>query len=63
MFLLAGIYFAAVAALGEGSQYSAIGAIVCFIAVGLVLKKDLLITGPWRTATAAFSLVIFIAQT
>ena len=33
-----------------------------FIAVGLVAKKDLLITGPWRTASAAFSLVIFAAQ-
>ena len=62
MFLLAGIYFAAVAALGEGSEYTAVGAVLCFIAVGLVVKKDLLITGPWRAATAAFSLVIFAAQ-
>ena len=62
MFLLAAIYFVAVAALGEGSEYSAVGAVLCFLAVGLVVKKDLLITGPWRAATAAFSLVIFAAQ-
>lgn len=62
MFLLAGIYFVIVAALGEGSQYTAIGAVLCFIAIGLFLKKDLVVTGPWRAATAAFSFVIFAAQ-
>ena len=62
MFLLAGIYFAAVAVLGEGSLYSLIGAILCFVAVGLEFKKDLLITGPWRAATASYAFVIFAAQ-
>ncbi len=60
--LLAGVYFAAVAALGEGSLYSIAGTILCFIAVGLALKKDFVFTGPWRVATAAFSFVIFTGQ-
>jgi hypothetical protein len=62
MFLIAGIYFAVVAALGEGSQYSAVGALLCFVAIGLAVMKDWPITGPWRTATAAFSFVIFASQ-
>ncbi|MHB2036949.1 MAG: hypothetical protein ACYCPW_09455 [Nitrososphaerales archaeon] len=62
MFLLAGIYFALVAGLGEGSVYSIIGAILCFVAVGLAFNKSMIITGPWRAATAAFSLVMFAAQ-
>jgi len=62
MFLLAGIYFALVAGLGEGSVYAIIGAILCFVAVGVTFTKNLFITGPWRAATAAFSLVVFAAQ-
>jgi cbb3-type cytochrome oxidase subunit 3 len=62
MFLLAGIYFVAVAALGEGSRYSVIGAVICFVAVGLAIRKDLFVTGPWRAATAAFATVVFAAQ-
>jgi len=62
MFLLAGIYFALVAGLGEGSVYSIIGAILCFVAVGLAFTKSMMVTGPWRAATAAFSLIMFAAQ-
>jgi hypothetical protein len=62
MFVIAGIYFIAVAALGEGSAYSAIGALLCLVAVVLMLWKDLIVTAPWRTASAAFSLVLFLGQ-
>jgi hypothetical protein len=62
MFVIAGIYFIVVAGLGEGSAYSAIGALFCFVAVVLMVWKDLMVTAPWRTAAAAFSLVLFLGQ-
>ena len=62
MFLIAGVYFLAVAGLGEGSVYTSVGALLCFVAVALTLKQNLLVTAPWRTASAAFALIIFVAQ-
>lgn len=63
MFLLAAVYFIAVAGLGQASVYSVVGAVLCFIAAGLlVVKKDNVITGFWRAATAVFCLVMFVAQ-
>lgn len=62
MFLIACVYFLVVAGLGEGSVYTSVGALLCFVAVALAFKKDLLVTPPWRTASAAFALIIFVAQ-
>lgn len=62
MFLIAGIYFLAVAGLGEGSVYTSVGALFCFVSVALALKQNLLVTAPWRTASATFALIIFVAQ-
>ena len=60
--IVTGVYFAVVAGLQEGSTYTEIGAIICFIAAGLAFEKDLFITGPWRLGTAAFSIVLFLTQ-
>ena len=62
VFLISGIYFAIVAGLGEGSQYTAVGAILCFIAVGMAFEKDLFFAWPWRLATAAFAIVVLVVQ-
>lgn len=62
MFLLAGLYFVIVAGLGEGSEYTALGGVLCFIAVVLEVRKEWFVTGPWRAATAAFASVVFVAQ-
>jgi hypothetical protein len=60
--LLTGVYFAIVAGLNEGSPYTAIGAILCFIAVGLSFEKELFFAWPWRLATAAFSILVLLVQ-
>jgi lysylphosphatidylglycerol synthetase-like protein (DUF2156 family) len=62
VFLVTGVYFAIVAGLNEGSPYTAIGAVLCFIAVGLSFAKDLFFAAPWRLATTAFSIVVLLAQ-
>ena len=62
IFIVTGLYFVVVAAIGEGSVYTVIGALLCFVSAGLVLVKDMVISWPWRLATAAFSIVILIAQ-
>jgi len=62
VFLVTGVYFAIVAGLNEGSPYAAIGAILCFVAVGLSFEKDLFFAWPWRLATAAFSVFVLLAQ-
>jgi uncharacterized membrane protein len=62
MFLIAAIYFIAVAALGEGSAYTVVGAVLCLIAIGLAVGPKLVVASPWRAASAAFCVVIFLAQ-
>lgn len=62
MFLLAAVYFVAVAALGEGSAFTFIGTILCLIAVFVSLNTNMWFSGPWRVATAVFSIVLFIYQ-
>ncbi len=54
IFIVTGLYFVIVAAIGEGSVYTAIGALLCFVSAGLVLVKDMVISWPWRLATADF---------
>jgi len=61
-FLITGLYFAAVAGIGEGSAYTGVGAILCFIAVGLALEREWPFSWPWRLATAAFSLILLLTQ-
>jgi hypothetical protein len=62
VFLVTGIYFAGVAGAGQGSIYTLVGALLCFVSVGLALEKDWFFSEPWRVATAAFSMVILVAQ-
>ena len=62
IFIVTGLYFLVVAAIGEGSIYTVAGALLCFISAGLVLARGMLISWPWRLATAAFSIVILLAQ-
>ena len=62
MFSLAAVYFVAVASLGEGSVYSAIVGVLSLIAIAFSVRKDFIISGPWRVATAVFCLVMFVAQ-
>jgi len=62
VFLLAGVYFAAVAAIGEGSGYTAVGAMLCFVSVGLALERGWVFSWPWRLATAAFSEILLLTQ-
>ncbi len=62
IFLVTGLYFAAVAAIGEGSGYTAVGAVLCFVSVGLALEKEWVFSWPWRLATAAFSELLLLTQ-
>lgn len=62
IFLLAGLVFLAVAALNEGSIYSVLVAIACFIAVGLSFRESLFFASPWRVATAVAVLIITLWQ-
>lgn len=61
MFLLAAVYFLVVGMLGEGSIYTIAGTILCLLAVAASVRQTL-ISGPWRVATASFSLVLFVVQ-
>jgi hypothetical protein len=60
--IITGIYFAAIAGLHEGSIYSIIGTVLCFVAVGLSAINDSFFTAPWRIATVAFSITVLVAQ-
>jgi membrane protein implicated in regulation of membrane protease activity len=62
IFIVTGLYFLAVAAIGEGSVYSVVGGLLCFISAGLAAEKDWIFSWPWRLATAAFSAVILVVQ-
>jgi hypothetical protein len=62
MFLLTGVYFVVIAALGEGSAYIAIGSVLCFVAVGLCTAGELFVVAPWRIATSAFCVLVLLAQ-
>ncbi len=60
--IVTGVYFLIVAGINQGSPYTVIGAILCFIAVGLSFEKDLFFAAPWRLATAAFSMFVLLVQ-
>ncbi|MGI0091466.1 MAG: hypothetical protein ACREBS_07135 [Nitrososphaerales archaeon] len=62
MFVILGIYFAAIPGLAQGSIYSLVGTLLCFIAAALDLRKNLFISKPWRVATSAFVLAMLVAQ-
>jgi hypothetical protein len=63
IFIVTGLYFLIVGAAGEGSIYTVVGAILCFLSVGMVFVKDLFFAQPWRLATAAFSAFVLLVQT
>ena len=61
-YVVAAIYFIVVAAAGEATPYSIGVALLCLISVGLALRKEWFFSVPWRVATAAFALILFLAQ-
>lgn len=61
MFLLAAIYFLAVALVGESTIYAIAGTVLCLLAMIASLWKSP-VSGPWRVATASFALVLFVVQ-
>lgn len=62
MFIIAGLYFILLAALGESSIYGVIATLFCLVSVAVDFKKDLFFSGPWRVATAIFIIVLTSAQ-
>ena len=63
VYLLAGLFFIAVSALDEGSVYSVVAAVLCFVSIGLALKEqDWFFASPFRVATAVFVLALTITQ-
>ena len=61
-YLVGAVYFIAVTALGESTSYSLAAAVLCLVSVPLSLKKEWFFSVPWRVATAAFVLVLFVVQ-
>ena len=61
-YLVAAVYFLVVSALGEATSYSAAAALLCLVSLALALRKEWFFSVPWRVATAAFVLVLFLAQ-
>ena len=61
-YVIAAIYFIAVSALGEATAYSISAAILCLVSVPLSLKKDWFFSVPFRVATAAFAIILFMGQ-
>ncbi|MHB8565892.1 MAG: hypothetical protein ACYC7D_14230 [Nitrososphaerales archaeon] len=62
VFLLGGLFFLGVAALNEGSFYSVIASVLCFVSIGLALTGNLFFAGPFRVASAVFVLGLVISQ-
>ncbi|MCL5068720.1 MAG: hypothetical protein M1368_10270 [Thaumarchaeota archaeon] len=56
LFIVAGIYFVIVSALGEASTYSLVGTVLCLVAVTLSIRKGIYFVAPWRVATSSFVL-------
>ena len=61
-FLVGGLYFIAVALLGQASNYSIAIGILCLISFALPFAKIQIISGPWRLASAISALVVFLGQ-
>ena len=61
-YVLAAVYFIVVTALGEATSYSVVAAVLCILSVPLALKKEWFFSVPWRVATSAFVLILFLAQ-
>jgi hypothetical protein len=59
---IGGIYFAALAGLQEATIYTVIPAILCFVAFGLGIQPDWLLSNPWRTATSALVIVLLLFE-
>jgi len=62
VFVIGGIYFAALGLSGEATIYSILPAILCFVAVALSFREDLYFAGPWRVAAAVSVLVLLAGQ-
>lgn len=62
LFIVAGIYFVIVSALGEASTYSLVGTVLCLVAVTLSIRKGIYFVAPWRVATSSFVLSMFVSQ-
>lgn len=62
MFILAGLYFVALAVLNESSIYVILASILCFSSAGLAVKKSWFFSIPWRVASAGVVLVLTVSQ-
>jgi hypothetical protein len=62
VFLIGGIYFAALAGSGQSSVYAVAPAILCFVSFALAWREDLFFAEPFRIGTGVFVLVLFVAQ-
>ncbi|HZW58151.1 MAG TPA: hypothetical protein VFF30_17820 [Nitrososphaerales archaeon] len=62
VFILAGIYFLVIAATNEGSPYSAIATVLCFISAGLDIRKEWFFSSPFRIASSVFVLILLASQ-
>ncbi|MGI0078084.1 MAG: hypothetical protein ACRECH_00475 [Nitrososphaerales archaeon] len=62
VFLLGGVYFAALAGMRESTIYSVIPATLCFVAFGLGIQSEWFLSSPWRTATAVLVVVLLVVQ-
>ncbi len=62
LFLIGGIYFAALAAAGEASVYVLGGAVICLISYSLAYPENFFLTSPWRVATSASVLLLLASQ-
>ena len=62
LFLVAGAYFLAIAGLNEGSFYSVVPAILCFVSFAVSFKSDWFFSAPWRVATSVLVLVLLVSQ-
>jgi MFS superfamily sulfate permease-like transporter len=62
IFIITGVYFALVAGLQQGPPYAAIGAVLCFVAVGLSYEKEWFFSAPWRVAAVVFCTAVLVTQ-
>ena len=61
-FIVGGVYFASLVALGETGVFSIVPMLLCVISFALGLRDQWFFSGPWRLATAVFVLVLLAAQ-
>lgn len=61
-FIIGGVYFALLVALGETGFFSIVPVIMCFLSFALGVRDQWFFSEPWRLATAVFVLVLLVVQ-